>query len=796
MIERRAQWFVLAVLAWGGVARAAETETLRLPGLSRPVDVYFDGHGIPHLYAATWVDAARVTGYLHARHRLFQMDLLRRRGSGQLAEVLGPDMIEFDTQMRIAGIRRGCEELWALPDVPDEFRAELEAYAAGVNARLAELGEAGLPAAFQALGYQPRSWTPIDSLTFSKYMGLDQSGTLDDMWLTGLEGLFGPEQTAELWPLERPYEVPIVKTQTDRAKLTAARAPPLSISPRTLAAVERSWGPVLGGRRGANFGSNNWAIDGTKTASGKPILCNDPHLGFDLPSIWYTLHVSIAGRNVAGVTFPTGPSIVIGHNDRLGWGFTNMQADAMDFFNERVDSTDPLKYTHRGEVKTMRVTREDIQVKGEPARQIEIVSTVHGPLIVRGEDNVAIQWTGAGLTRDAIALWKLGRAQNLAEFLQALDELEVPAMNIVYADVDGHIGIHPCGKLPRRTHGRAQFVLDGASGEFDWREYLPRHELPLAIDPAEHFVASANGRPQPLGYPHYLGWAWDPSYRSRRINDLLSQARDVTLESMRDIQYDHYDKCAESFLPILLAAAKNDDGIDALGRTALVELEGWKYLCTPDAVAPTIWLEWFTAYRTAVWADEWASRGAPLVDGSWGFSGNNRREPMLEVLERMTREEPRSQWFDDRATPAVEDRDDIARAAFRTALAMLQMKYGAELKNWTWGRSNVLKIDSLTQNPALAREGGPVVGNEFTLNPGGKLGSVGSGASWRMMVDLAKPSGSVGIYPGGQSEDPMSPWYDDQMAIWARGQYLPLVAVGTAAELPADAKRQQWRLTP
>ncbi len=772
-------------------------ESAKLAGLEAPVDVYFDAHGIPHIYAQSWTDAACALGYLHASDRLFQMEVLRRGANGQTAELMGPDLVETDIHMRLMGLRRSSEELWAQDDLPAEFRAELEAYAVGVNARMAELKPSEMPPGFQEAGIRPAPWTPVDSLAFNKFMGLDQSGTMDDLWMSMLIERLGQVQVDELWPIDRPYEVPIVEHQTDRTKLAAAaRCPvPAGLEATCKLLLERG-SRIQSFARGPHFGSNNWAVDGSKTASGKPALANDPHLGFSLPSLWYTVHLSVKGKNLAGVSFPTSPLVVIGHNDRIGWGFTNMQADAMDYFSEKISDQDPRKYTHRGETKSLRRIQEEIKVRGAPPRKLDLDFTVHGPLVPGLPNPVSVQWTGHGPTRDAIALWKLSRAGNLQEYLAALDELAVPAMNVVYADVDGHIAIHPCGKLPRRAKGQGRGVVDGSTGEFDWKEFIPRAELPLAVDPASHFVASANGRPQALDDPHYLGWAWDPSYRTRRIHQLLSEARALDLDSLKAIQYDHYDLCAESFLPTLLAAVKQKPHDDPLARMAIHELEEWKYQCTVESVAPTIWAQWFNLYRSQVWDDEWESRGIERADGSWGFSGNNRREPMLEVLERMTREEPRSQWFDHRGTPLVEDRDAIAQESFRQTLAQLRMKFSNDPANWKWGKINLLHVDSLLPRPELARDGGPVVGNDFTLNPGGNLGQVGSGASWRMLVDFADTRQSVGVYPGGQSENPASPQYADQMPLWARGEYTRLYAIGTAAELPAEARARHLALTP
>ena len=439
------------------------------------------------------------------------------------------------------------------------MRSELEAYAGGVNARIAELGEKNLPAPFAMLGYQPAPWTPVDCLVFSKYMGWDQSGTDDDLWFGTMVDKLGVAAVEELWPTDRPYEIPAVKSQAvfpqaaGDAKKTSVLVPIDGAAPAYAAALRAMAQPVSL-FRGLSFGSNNWAVDGTKTASGKPILCNDPHLGFFLPSIGYTCHVSVRGENIVGVTFPTAPVFVIGHNDHIAWGVTNAQTDAVDYFVETLDANDPLRYRHRGEWKTMTHTSEEIAVRGEPAHKLDIDTTVHGPIINHEGRAIALQWTGLRPTRDLVAFHRLSHAKNLADYRAALVNLDVPALNVVYADDAGNIALHPCGLLPVRMRGEGRIPLDGASGEHDWTEMVPRDRLPLAINPSEHFVASANGRPTAIDYPFYLGWMWDVSYRIRRINDMLAPAKNLTVETMQPIQTDAYDKAAERFVPVLLDA--------------------------------------------------------------------------------------------------------------------------------------------------------------------------------------------------------------------------------------------------
>ncbi|MDP7047986.1 MAG: penicillin acylase family protein [Verrucomicrobiota bacterium] len=756
-----------------------------------------DAYGIPHVFAANRLDGARVIGWLHGSDRLWQMDLLRRQASGTMSEVFGRDRLKHDILMRRLGLRRTSAKWWESGRVPKQFRAELQAYADGVNARMVRFRKNGWPNIFNELGYQPEPWSPVDSIVFTKYMGWDQSGTDADLWFGIVVDKLGVRAAEELWPLDRPYEIPTVRQQYDRkTSPSTGSMHPLSEHGSAFAAAMKSFDGVEWLGRGAAFGSNNWAVDGTKTRSGKPILCSDPHLGFDLPSLWYAWHLSVDGWNIAGAGFPTAPYIVIGHNDHLGWGITNMQADVMDYFIEKPHPDNPRLYHHRGEWKEFRRVEETIPIKGEAAHLESIEYTVHGPIISSNEGLVAAQWTGLGETRDGLAIWMMNRASNLTEALAGFDQIVIPTLSMAYADVDGNIAIHACGAIPLRMRGQGRIPMDGASGEFDWRGFIPRHSLPLAVNPPESYVGSANGRPASIGYPHHLGWMWDSSYRTRRMHELLARCDDMTVEKMIPLQNDAHDKAAERFLPTLLGAVKKNKPQDPFKRELLAAVASWDYRAKGDSAGPLIWLRWFHHYRAGVWNDEWPARGLPERGGSWGYTSNNRRQPMLEVLEYITREHPNSEWFDDQATAGRETRDDIIVHAFHKAAAELQQRAGNRLDALAWEKVNKLHIGSISGNADWDRGSHSVPGDSFTLNPGSSGGRVGGGASWRMVVDFANPSRSIGVYPGGQSGNPDNPHYADLIPLWAQGKYAPLNMVGREEALKKRGEFRSTRFTP
>jgi penicillin amidase len=486
------------------------------------------------------------------------------------------------------------------------------------------------------------------------------------------------------------------------------------------------------------------------------------------------------GLNITGVTFAGFPYTVIGHNDRVAWGLTDMQADAVDYFIEKMDPQHPHQYFYKGSWRPLTRVHEDVPVRGEKAVPLEIESTIHGPLVTTHGVKLALAWTGLEPTFEAVAFQRLNTARGLADYQAALKDLAVPALNVIYADVDGNIAIAPHGALPIRKRGLGRWPVDGSTGEYDWAGTIPGDQLPFALNPAQHYLASANGRPAPVGYPYYLGWMWDPSYRTRRIHELLRTHDHISVEDMEAFQMDAHDVAAEAFVPVLVAAYDRQPFGDDHVRRAIDELRRWNFEATPSSVAERIWAVWFERFRHDVWQHHFDAAGVEPWEGGWGFAGSNERQPELEVLEFLTRSNAASVWFgEEPRTPksgvrATRTRDDVMAHSFVAAVAQIEKDRGADMSRWEWGATNILRLRSMTQNPALDRGGISVRGDEFTLGPGASGGEVTGGASWRMVVDFSDLGHSFGMYPGGQSEDPAGPHYDDQMKPWAEGRYLPL----------------------
>ncbi len=831
--------FIAVVLLVANTHWATAEEIVRLEknlgGLKENVEVIIDKYGIPHIYAQNEPDAMFALGYVHARDRLWQMDFSRRAAEGKLAEVAGPAALEHDIFVRTIGLNRLAN---ASAERAKEHRAlyeNLVAYSWGVNSYIAGKLPEELPLEFRQMGYQPGPWTVADSLAIGKGMAWELCGSLDDLYLGTLAQKLGPATVDELFPIDRYREEPIIPAEEaeEDGERRRERGPETKgAQPRgeseTNSEGEKGKGeeggdteapdddsridnenipeniPASGGVGQACLdiirmaskqlrifgderivGSNNWVIDGRKSATDKPILASDPHLGFNMPCVWYAVHVEGGDFDVVGVSLPGMPIIPIGHNRHVAWGITNTQADGTDFFIEKL-SDDKTRYLHESEWKPLTIVSETLNVRGLEPREIKVNITAHGPIISTVGADLSIQWIGSEPDNDALAFYLLNRAVDYDDFAVAMQTLNAPPQNFDYADTNGMIAMWSAGLFPLRKEGLGRVPVDGASGNFDWKGFVPRADTPHSVNPPQRYLASANQRPAPRGYPYYLGYEWDPGYRARRINQLLASHESITVEQMKQFQADAFDTAAESMLPHMATSCKDKFKAGSLYAQALDVLSKWDFVTTVEKAAPTMWWKWLDEFRDAVWRDEWAAAGIYAQGEPWGHTDLNKWQPPLEVLEKMVVEEPNSKWFDDVRTKETESLGEIAARGLRGAVDELAFRYGGDISKWNWGSVNRLRIEHLSGNPALGRGGQPLNGSDLTLNARGNGGDVTGGPSWRMIVDFAELTNMAGVFPGGQSGDPSSPHYADLVDVWIQDKYIPVLFFREPGEFPAD----------
>ena len=774
----------------GGAFRSSET--FNLTGLKDKVTVLRDKYGVPHIFAQNDEDAAFVVGYLHARERLAQMDLQRRSASGSLSALVGPDALQDDEFMRDVGLRRSAQaELDSLkPDDPTLLATQ--AYANGVNAYIDSVEPNNLPLEYKLLGVkQIERWTALDELTFAKYMGWDLANSFDDLYMTTLVEKMGADKVAALFPFDRPGEKPFIPTwPANESPLTTVPASP-QLDAAIASVLSRA---AQAGQLNSPTewrGSNNWAVGPAKSATGKPIFASDPHLGYQLPSLWYAAHIVTPTQDVYGATLAGVPFVVIGHTRNIAWGLTNTQADVIDFFTEKINPANANQYWHENQWNNMQVIDEVIDVRGGSPVHYPVRITDHGPIISKKGYEVAMQWIGAQTTYEPRALYLLNHAEDYNAFVNALQYFQSPAQNIAYADSKGNVAIWSAGLYPIRKSGDGRTIADGSTGERDWVGVIPFKDVPHALNPDQGYVESANERPTPANYPYFLGWQWDPNSRAMRIRQRLDACNPCTVADMQALQYDSKDVYAEDLLPIMTAAITPANDTQ---RAALDQMKQWNDFTTTDSVAASIWTRWLENFRRATWQDDWSTAGFEFNDdgslkdwSAWGFNGENEYQPPIEFWMSLVETQPNSPYFDDLTTKdKVETRDDLIRASFEKTLEELKQELGPDMTRWNYGSHHVLKIPHLLDVDVLNRGGQPIPGDGNSPNGQSNFGPSDGGPSWRMVVDFSNVANSFAVYPGGQSGWPLSPHYDDLIPLWVKGGYIPMLFPSAPDQMPGN----------
>lgn len=786
--------------AWTAATDAAlpRDAALHLAGLDRTTQVTFESGGAAHIQAAADHDLFWTIGYLHARFRLFQMDLMRRQGEGLLSEIAGPDALSTDEYYDRLGLERTARAEWSAmaPDSP--AGRVLSAYTDGVNARIREDEQAGnLPLMFKMLGYQPRPWTPLDTLVIQGDMtqSLDFTDTPLDYAL--LTASLGYRRTMQWFPIlppdaQRPYDpgpygmhgvTPIpARQRIDSAALAAVAG-----LARQFAAL-----PSFALHHGAN--SNNWAVDGAKTASGKPLLAGDPHLHQTLPAIWYQLSADAPDYHFSGVTIPGVPIILIGHNRHIAWSLTNVQNQATLFYLERTDAAHPDQYYWHGAWRRMGTASYSIPVKGGSSVHLDVKLTVHGSIWTDDRlpgRSIAVDWMGALPSPDIQAGLDLVQASDFRTFRAALRAWYAPSQNVVYADDRGNIGLISAGYYPIVRGGAAWLPLPG-TGEADVVGTIPYQDVPQIYDPPSHIVFSANQRPVAGAYPYYIGTTlnfFDNGYRADEIYSALQHGTHLTVQDMERLQTSTHDYLAGVIVPRLLGALQGQR-LSAREARARALLRAWDGTMGVDSAAATIWWSFWSWYRHDTFQPWWDAYHVPYR--RFGELAVDAGLTSLdEDLEAWTLHDPANAAFSPpgRARGAA---PDVMRRAFAGAVRALTTQLGSDPSAWRWGRVHAREFDSVAQVPSLGYGPRPSSGDLWTVNAADNGPVSTSGPSWRFIMDWGAKQ-AEGVYPGGQSENPLSPWYANQVSAWWDGRYYPMRDAAAARAQPGSAT---WTLLP
>jgi penicillin amidase len=755
-------------------------QKLRVAGLKQPVQVTFERDGTVHIVARMDHDLFLATGYVHAKFRLFQMDLMRRQGEGRLSEIVGKAALDTDRFELQLGLLRTAQAEWNALALDSPSRQAIIAYTQGVNDRIAEAKSSHqLEVMFTLLGYEPKPWTPIDTLIIKGDMTQTLNFTDTPLVVAQLNKSLGKDLTTEWLPLlpsnpQSPYypgpygPASIAPIQTMRA-VSDAEADTATALHQRLAALP----PGLISEGGA---SNNWAVAPAKSSSGGALLAGDPHLHLTLPSIWFQITQDSPSFHVSGVGIPGTPGVLIGHNEHIAWSLTDAQNQQTFFYQEKEDATHPNQYFWKGAWNTYKTVNYDIPVHGGPTEHLKVKLSAHGPVINERGITTSVWWAGNIPSQDLDVLMNISQASDWKGFREALRGWYSPTHNFVYADDGGHIGLISAGYYPQVPAAAQPWLPMPGTGESDVTGTIPYNDVPQVYDPPSGFIWSANQRQVTGDYPYYIGTAsnfFDPGYRANEIQRVLSQPGKVSSADMMSLQTDIRDFLASEIVPVLLQSLSGEK-LDRREIAARDLLATWDYHMEIDSTAASIWWTFWQSYLSETFDPWWKSRAVSV----------NRHEldkSLGQVLEAWTLKDPTNSAF---SAPGKGSRaaTDAQRKAFHVAISTLASKLGSDPKSWTWGRLHTRYLENLSRIAGISYGPRADRGDTFTpLAAGGSPST--SGPSWRMVVDWGARK-FVGIYPGGQSENPASEWYTDRVETWWTGLYAPMLTAGetTAAE--------------
>ncbi|HEY0733777.1 MAG TPA: penicillin acylase family protein [Herpetosiphonaceae bacterium] len=744
--------------------------TVAIPGLSASVQTIRDQWGVPQIYAQNERDLFMAQGYVHAQDRLWSMYFNQLTARGKVSEVVGPRGLASDKLLRTLGLSRGAEREWEAMD--PEARELLQAYCDGVNAFI-EAHRDRLPIEFTVFRYDPEPWTPVASLAYGNMVSLFLAGNYRLEYLRArMIAEVGEQKTSDLLPgydPSTPFIVPdeVQSYQSMRNMGFAG----LNVLDETL------------GDAGAMWGSNNWVVSGSRTASGKPILAGDAHMQLSIPSIWYLNGIHGGRFNSVGFTLPGVPAVLIGHNSTIGWAITNLNPDVQDLYIEKLDNRDnPTKYEFQGQWRSIEIVRDTLNVKGQDPVPFNIYLTQHGPIIndviddMNEAEPMAFKWAMLGESSLFSSILQLNEAQNWDQFREALRDWRMPGQNFVYADVNGNIGYQMTSQIPIRVPQHSGLVpVPGWTGDYEWQGYIPYEELPTLYNPPQGFIGTANNKVVSDAYPYSITEEWDPGYRAQRINDLLNANDRMDIAASQKMQADTFSIPAENLRPYMLAIQPQDDE----EAQAIEILRTWDLHSEADRVGATLFQTWYWfVLQNTVRDDLNPTLAKDYLDGQYERHGRFHISAMMQLMR-----DQNSAWFDDQTTPEVETRDDIIQRSLGQALAWLKEHHGGDMNDWTWGKVHQVRYVSL-----LASSGNPLFrwlywvdpiqarGENFTINVGTftyhDSFSMAHGASQREVIDMADLDSMQAIQSTGQSGLAQHANRADMIEKWQNVEYI------------------------
>lgn len=755
---------------------------LKLPGLKGKVSVYFDERLVPHIFADNDEDLYFVQGYIHAKFRLWQMEFQTMAAAGRISEILGndPRYINYDRGTRRLGMVYAAENAVKEIEANPITKSGCDAYTAGVNAYIHSLTYATLPLEYKLLDYKPEDWSNLKIALFLKQMSLTLAGYETDLAFTNMKSYFDfkelmildkqvPDSLEPIVPkgtkFDRPGIVPVKPATADSLYFG---------SKDTLDITELN-------KPDPTNGSNNWAVAGKKTKSGSPILCNDPHLELSFPSIWYEMQLNSPTMNAYGATFPGSPNVIIGFNDSVAFGFTNAQRDVKDYYYIKFKDDSKQEYWFNGKWEKTNLRVEKIKVRGGKTVYDTVAYTVFGPVMYdksfstdlsKGKA-IACRWVAHDPSNEGLMWFYLDRANNYDDYYKAIKDFTCPGQNMLFAAKTDTIAIWQQAKFPARWYGQGLYVMPGQDSSYMWQGFIPQKENPHVINPARGFIVSANQRPVDSAYPYFIPGNYITP-RAITITKRLEGMEQITPQDMMKLQNDYYNTFAFDARPLLLKYVREND-LDTDGKKYLDMVKNWDLEASANSTGQTVFKTWWDSLEVVIWSDE-LSRVKPLA--YWPES-----QTLLEALLK----DSAFKYVDNINTPQKETLSDDVTAALQKAAPQLAKDEKEGKLEWTKLKNPTIYHLLKTILP-FAKSGIPVGGDGNIIN----AVTHSHGPSWRMIVQLTPLTEAYGVYPGGQSGNPGSKYYDDFVDAWAKGEYYTLWVMHKSDVID---KKVKWTMT-
>lgn len=753
---------------------AVKDKTIRPEGFRGRAEIRFDGQMIPHIVADNNYDLYFAQGFITARDRLWQMDFQTRFAAGRLSEVVGSKAIELDKYQRRMGMMYGAEQMVQTMKSDPEITGVMQAYADGVNAYIHSLKPEDYPIEFKILNYKPEEWKIVNSALLLKLMSATLAGGSNEYYMSNILSKYGPDVVKDLFP-DYPFrEDPIIPEGTKwNFKAVTVGPPPADSLPQNAYNIRTR-------EKEEGIGSNNWALAGSKTATGFPMLANDPHLDLTLPAIWYQVQLISNDMNTCGVSIPGAPGVIIGFNKDVAWGVTNVGADVLDWYHIKFKDQSKKQYWYNNRWNPVKMRIENIGVSGGSTVTDTVYYTHHGPVVYldqqkpahfpKGEnvpEGHALRWIAHDGSNDIRTFYLLNRAKNYADYRKALTYFSAPAQNFAFASVDNDIAITANGYFPLKWKDQGKFLLDGSNPANDWHGRIPAEQNPTVKNPPRNFVSSANQFSTDKTYPYYLNWEFNGYERAHRINKRLQVMNHATVDSLRLMQTDNYSILAENLLPALIRGVKQQK-LNAAQKAAFNVVSRWNRFFNADEIGAGIFEIWHKNLLHQIWDDELGDPKIPM------------RYPSRDRMVEMILNEPDARWYDNIRSKQKETCEDVITSAFQFAVDSLQRRFGAMDADWQWAHVKQSHV------PHLAKIAG--FGSKY-LNTGGSKTSVNAltetnGPSWRMVVALGKNVKAYGIFPGGESGNPGSFYYDNMIDTYSSGRLNALLYLRSENDKP------------